>query len=262
MVEPPAPAGAGPAEALSPLIVHLLELRRRVMVGLVAVFALFCALLPFANELFALFARPLIAQLPAGSHMIATSVAAPFLTPFKLAFVSAVFLAAPVIIHQLWRFVAPGLYASERRLVVPLLVSTVALFYSGIAFAWAVVFPLVFQFFVAAAPPGVVVMTDIASYLDFALAMFFAFGIAFEMPVFAVLLVWAGVATPRRLGEVRPYVLIGCFVVGAILTPPDVISQSLLAVPMYLLYEAGILMARVLVPGARAREAQERAGTG
>ena len=250
------------ASAPSPLIVHLLELRRRVMVGLVAVFVLFCALLPFANELFALFARPLIAQLPEGSHMIATSVAAPFLTPFKLAFISALFLAAPVIIHQLWRFVAPGLYASEKRLVVPLLVSTVALFYSGIAFAYAVVFPLVFQFFVQSAPPGVVVMTDIAAYLDFALAMFFAFGIAFEMPVFAVLLCWAGVATPRRLGEVRPYVLIGCFVVGAILTPPDVVSQSLLAVPMYLLYEAGIVLARVLVPGAREREAQERAGPG
>lgn len=254
MADPAAPDGEpGP----SPLVVHLLELRRRVLTGLVAVFALFVVLLPFANELFALFARPLIAQLPAGSHMIATSVAAPFLTPFKLAFVSAVFLAAPVIIHQLWRFVAPGLYASEKRLVVPLLCSTIALFYAGIAFAYLVVFPLVFQFFVAAAPPGVVVMTDIAAYLDFALAMFFAFGIAFEVPVFAVLLCWAGVATPRRLGEVRPYVLIGCFVVGAILTPPDVISQSLLAVPMYLLYEAGIVMARLMVPGAREREAQE-----
>lgn len=262
MAEPAPPEPGAPVEPPSALIVHLLELRRRVLVGLVAVFLLFCALLPFANELFALFARPLIAQLPAGSHMIATSVAAPFLTPFKLAFVSALFLAAPVIIHQLWRFVAPGLYASEKRLIVPLLVSTVALFYAGIAFAYAVVFPLVFQFFVAAAPPGVVVMTDIASYLDFALAMFFAFGLAFEMPVFAVLLVWAGVATPRKLAEVRPYVLIGCFVVGAILTPPDVVSQTLLAVPMYLLYEAGIVMARVLVPGAREREAQERGGLG
>lgn len=251
-----------PAAQPSPLIVHLLELRRRVLTGVVAVVVLFCALLPFSNELFVFFAKPLAAQLPAGSHLIATSVAAPFLTPFKLAFVSAIFLAAPVIIHQLWRFVAPGLYASEKRLIVPLLCSTVVLFYSGIAFAYWIVFPLVFQFFVTSAPPGVVVMTDIASYLDFALAMFFAFGVAFEVPVFAVLLCWAGVATPAKLAEVRPYVLIGCFVVGAILTPPDVVSQTLLAVPMYLLYEGGIVMARVLVPGAREREAQERAGAG
>jgi len=258
MAEDPRPT----ADGHSPLIVHLLELRRRVLVGLVAVFALFCALMPFSNELFVFFAKPLAAALPEGSHLIATSVATPFLTPFKLAFVSAIFLAAPVIIHQLWRFVAPGLYASEKRLIVPLLCSTVALFYSGIAFAYWVVFPLVFQFFVAATPPGVVVMTDIASYLDFALAMFFAFGIAFEMPVFAVLLCWAGVATPRRLGEVRPYVLVGCFVIGAILTPPDVVSQTLLAVPMYLLYEAGIVMARLLVPGIREREAQDSTANG
>jgi len=244
------------AAAPSPLIVHLLELRRRMLFGLVAVLVIFCALLPFAGPIFTLFAQPLVSQLPAGSHLIATSVAAPFLTPFKLAFVMAVFLAAPVMLHQVWRFVAPGLYASEKRLVVPLLVSTVVLFYAGIAFAYAVVFPLVFAFFITAAPPGVVVMTDIAEYLDFALAMFFAFGLAFEIPVFAVLLCWAGATTPRALGEARPFVLIGCFVVGAILTPPDVISQTLLAVPMYLLYEGGIVLARVLVPGAREREAQ------
>jgi sec-independent protein translocase protein TatC len=219
---------------------------------------LFVLLLPFAIQLFELFARPLVAQLPAGAHLIATSVAAPFLTPFKLAFVSAVFLAAPVVLHQLWRFVAPGLYASERRLVVPLLVSTVVLFYAGIAFAYLLVFPLVFAFFVAAAPPGVVVMTDIAAYLDFALAMFFAFGLAFEMPVFTVLLCWAGVATPRRLAESRPYVVVGIFIVAAFLTPPDVISQSLLAFPMWALFEVGIWMARLLVPGARERERQEQ----
>jgi len=251
-----------PAAAPAPLIAHLIELRRRVLYGLAAILVLFCALMPFSERLFELFARPLVAALPEGAHMIATSVAAPFLTPFKLSFVAAVFLAAPVLIHQLWRFVAPGLYASEKRLVVPLLVSTIALFYSGIAFAYFVVFPLVFQFFVQAAPPGVVVMTDIAAYLDFALAMFFAFGLAFEVPVVAVLLVWGGITTPAGLGRVRPYVLVGCFVVGAILTPPDVVSQTLLAVPMYLLYEGGIVFARILVPGARDRERQEQRDAG
>ena len=240
---------AVPPDAPTSLIVHLLELRRRLLIGVVAILLLF-----------ALFARPLLAALPAGGHMIATSVAAPFLTPFKLAFVAAVFLAMPVLIHQIWRFVAPGLYASEKRLVVPLLISTIVLFYAGIAFAYLAVFPLVFQFFVQSAPPGVVVMTDIASYLDFALAMFFAFGLAFEVPVAVVLLVWAGVITPAGLGRVRAYVLVGCFIVGAILTPPDVVSQTLLALPMYLLYEGGILFARLLVPGAAAREAQERSG--
>jgi sec-independent protein translocase protein TatC len=252
-----APQGA---DAPAPLIAHLIELRRRVLVGIGAILLLFCALLPFSEQLFALFARPLVAALPEGAHMIATSVAAPFLTPFKLAFVAAVFLAAPVLIHQIWRFVAPGLYASEKRLVVPLMVSTIALFYSGIAFAYFIVFPLVFQFFVQAAPPDVVVMTDISAYLDFALAMFFAFGLAFEIPVGAVLLVWAGMTTPAGLGRVRPYVFVGCFIVGALLTPPDVVSQSLLAVPMYLLYEGGIVFARLLVPGSREREAQERSG--
>ena len=247
------------SEGAVPLIAHLIELRRRLLIGIGAILLLFCALLPFSEQLFALFARPLMDAMPDGAHMIATSVAAPFLTPFKLAFVAAVFLAAPVLIHQVWRFVAPGLYASEKRLVVPLLASTVVLFYSGIAFAYLVVFPLVFKFFVAAAPPGVVVMTDIAAYLDFALAMFFAFGLAFEVPVVTVLLVWAGVATPVGLGRVRPYVVVGCFIVGAILTPPDVVSQTLLALPMWLLYELGIVAARLLVPGAREREAQDSA---
>ena len=247
--------------APSALIAHLLELRRRVLLGIVAVVLIFCALMPFTDQLFAWFAEPLMAALPVGSHMIATSVATPFLTPFKLAFVCAVFLAAPVMIHQLWGFVAPGLYASEKRLVVPLLVSTIVLFYAGIAFAYLIVFPLVFQFFVQAAPPGVVVMTDIGSYLDFALAMFFAFGIAFEVPVFAVLLCWSGITTPRGLGEARPYVIVGIFIVAAILTPPDVISQTLLALPMWFLYEVGIVMARLLVPGSREREQQEQGGS-
>jgi sec-independent protein translocase protein TatC len=250
---------SGADDAPAPLIAHLIELRRRVLYGVAAILLLFCALLPWSEQLFALFARPLLAALPEGGHMIATSVAAPFLTPFKLSFVAAVFLAAPVLIHQLWRFVAPGLYASEKRLVIPLLVSTIALFYSGIAFAYLVVFPLVFAFFVEAAPPGVVVMTDIAAYLDFALAMFFAFGLAFEIPVVTVLLVWAGVATPAALGHARPYVVVGCFIVGAILTPPDVVSQTLLALPMWLLYELGIVAARLMVPGAREREAQDLA---
>ena len=251
---------ADPApEPVSGLIAHLLDLRRRLLFGIGAILFLFVCLLPFTNELFALFARPLVAQLPAGGHMIATTVASTFITPVKLAFVAAAFLAAPVIIHQLWRFVAPGLYAQERRLVVPLLVATVVLFYAGVAFAYTVMFPLAFAFFVSITPPGVVMMTDIAAYLDFALAIFFAFGLAFEVPVVTVLVVWAGLATPAKLGALRPYVLVGCFIVGAVLTPPDVVSQTLLAVPMYLLYEAGILMARLLVPGAREREAQDRA---
>ncbi|HWP95167.1 MAG TPA: twin-arginine translocase subunit TatC [Gammaproteobacteria bacterium] len=240
----------------APLIAHLLELRQRLMIVIGAVVVLFLLLVPFANELFTLFAQPLIRQLPPGSSLIAVEVATPFLIPFKLAFVTAVFLAMPVALYQAWAFIAPGLYQQERRFVLPLLVSSVLLFYAGVAFAYFAVFPLVFGFFAQTAPAGVTVMPDMASYLDFALALFFAFGLAFETPVATVLLVKMGIMTPARLAAARSWVLIGAFVVGAILTPPDVLSQTLLAVPMYLLYEIGIVLARLLVPQAKAVELQ------
>ena len=183
--------------------------------------------------------------------MIATQVASPFLTPFKMTLCVALFLAMPVVIYQIWAFVAPGLYRKEKRFGVPLLISSVMLFYLGLAFAYAVVFPLMFAFFTAAAPAGVAVMTDITSYLDFVLVIFFAFGIAFEVPIATVMLVWAGLTTPANLGKKRAYVFLGAFVMGMLLTPPDVISQTLLAVPVYLLYEAGIIMSRVLMPDKR-----------
>jgi sec-independent protein translocase protein TatC len=199
-----------------------------------------------------------MARLPEGTSMIATQVASPFLTPFKLSLAVAVFLAMPFLLYQAWAFVAPGLYKHERRLVMPLMASSILLFYSGVAFAYFVVFPLMFGFFTKVAPSGVTVMTDIAAYLDFVLALFFAFGFAFEVPVATVLAVWAGFTTPAKLGAKRPYVLLGAFVLGMLLTPPDVISLTLLAVPVYILFEAGIVMARVMVPGHKEVEAQQK----
>jgi sec-independent protein translocase protein TatC len=240
------------------LLSHLVELRGRLLKMVVTVLLLFICLVPFADRIFTLAADPLMARLPEGTSMIATQVASPFLTPFKLSLAVAVFLAMPVILYQAWAFVAPGLYKHERRLVMPLMVSSIVLFYSGVAFAFYVVFPLMFGFFTAVAPSGVTVMTDIAAYLDFVLALFFAFGLAFEVPVATVLAVWAGFTTPAKLSGKRPYVLIGAFVLGMLLTPPDIISQTLLAVPVYILFEAGIIMSRVLVPGHREVEAQQR----
>lgn len=240
----------------SPLVAHLTELRRRLLRAAVAVLVVFAVLSPFARDLFSLLSGALTVHLPEGGTMIATHVAEPFLTPFKLAFVAAVFIAIPVVLYQVWMFIAPGLYAQERRLVVPLLASSTLLFYCGAAFAYYVVFPLVFRFFTSVVPEGVQMMTDMAAYLDFVLTLFFAFGLAFEVPVLAVLLVWAGLTTPAALRKKRPYVLVGAFVVGMFLTPPDVISQTLLAVPIYLLYEIGIFMARWFVPGSREVEAQ------
>jgi sec-independent protein translocase protein TatC len=199
-------------------------------------------------------AEPLSRPQPEGTSLIATQVASPFLTPFKLTLFVALFLAMPIVLYQLWAFVAPGLYQQERRLVVPLMVSSTLLFYAGVAFAYFVVFPLMFAFFNSVAPEGVSVMTDINAYLDFAVAIFFAFGLAFEVPVATVLLVSVGLVTPRQLGQWRAYVFIGAFVLGMLLTPPDVISQTLLAVPMYILYEAGIMLSRYMVPGIREAE--------
>ncbi|MEL7448819.1 MAG: twin-arginine translocase subunit TatC [Pseudomonadota bacterium] len=230
------------------LISHLLELRTRLLRIVAVVLGVFLVLMPFANKLFSIVADPLIEQMPAGTSMIATEVASPFLTPFKLALVLAIFISVPVILHQAWAFIAPGLYNHERRLVMPLLTSSVLLFYLGVAFAYFVVFPLMFGFFTATAPDGVAVMTDINNYLNFILVMFFAFGIAFEVPVATVLLVWTGVTTPEKMGKHRAYILLGAFVAGMLLTPPDVISQTLLALPIYLLFEIGVIMARVFAP--------------
>ncbi len=240
------------------LLSHLMELRNRLLKMVITVLVLFVCLVPFADTLFTLVAEPLMARLPEGTSMIATQVASPFLTPFKLSLAIAVFLAMPMLLYQGWAFVAPGLYKHERRLVLPLMISSIVLFYAGVAFAYYVVFPLMFAFFTAVAPTGVAVMTDISAYLDFVLALFFAFGFAFEVPVATVLAVWAGFTTPAKLGQKRPYVLLGAFVLGMLLTPPDVISQTLLAVPVYILFEAGIIMARLMVPGHREVEAQQR----
>ncbi len=240
------------------LISHLVELRSRLLRMAVIILVIFLCLAPFADRLFATVADPLMARLPEGTSMIATQVASPFLTPFKTAMVAAIFLAMPWILYQLWAFIAPGLYQHEKRLAVPLVVTSALLFYAGVAFAYFVVFPLMFGFFTAVAPEGVSVMTDINAYLDFVLTLFFAFGLAFEVPIATVLMVWAGFTTPARLASHRAYVLLGAFVFGMLLTPPDVISQTLLAVPVYLLYEAGIIMARVMVPGHKEVESQQR----
>jgi len=230
-----------------PLVAHLIELRSRVLRSLAAVFVIFLPLFYFANDIYGFVSEPLRAFLPEGATMIATEVASPFLTPFKLTLVLAIFIAIPFILHQVWSFIAPGLYKSEKRVAFPLLVSSILLFYAGIAFAFYVVFPLIFGFFTSVAPAGVTVMTDINRYLDFVLKLFFAFGIAFEIPIATILLVWTGATDIASLRRKRAYVIVGCFVVGMLLTPPDIISQILLALPMWLLYEIGILFSIFLV---------------
>jgi len=228
------------------LISHLLELRDRLLRAFIAVIVVFIPLAFFANELFIFVATPLIAQLPKDSSLIATSVISPFMTPFKLAFFVGLFVAMPYVLYQVWAFVAPGLYKHEKRFAVPLLVSSIVLFYCGIAFAYFAVFPVMFEFFANTTPAGVRMMTDITSYMDFVLTMFLCFGLAFEVPVVVVLLVLTGLVKVEKLAEIRGYVLIGIFVIAALLTPPDAISQTIMAVPMYLLYEGGIVMARLM----------------
>ncbi|TBU71323.1 twin-arginine translocase subunit TatC [Phytopseudomonas daroniae] len=224
-----------------PLVSHLAELRTRLLRCVAAIFLIFAGLFYFAQKIYTLVSAPLREYLPEGATMIATDVASPFLTPFKLTMIVAVFLAMPVILHQVWGFIAPGLYKHEKRIAIPLLVSSIILFYSGMAFAYFLVFPIIFHFFASVTPEGVSMMTDIASYLDFVMTLFFAFGVAFEIPVAVVLLIWIGVVDVEYLRKTRPYVIIGCFVVGMILTPPDIFSQTLLAVPMWLLFELGII---------------------
>jgi sec-independent protein translocase protein TatC len=230
------------------LMSHLLELRSRLMKAAAAVAVVFLALTPFTQRVFEVVSAPLIAVLPAGSEMIATDVASPFLTPFKTTFYVALFLAMPVVLFQVWQFVAPGLYKREKKFAIPLIVSSVLLFYTGMAFAYFVVFRLMFSFFAKVVPGGVVMAPDISSYLSFVLGIFLAFGVAFEVPIATVMLIWSGLVSIETLKAGRRYVFLGAFVVGAVLTPPDVFSQTLLAVPMYLLYEGGMIMARIMLP--------------
>lgn len=239
-------SGAAESNGELPFLAHLIELRERLLKAVVAVGLLFLAGLPFANRIYAVLAQPLLAKMPAGAQMIAIEVASPFLTPLKLTFFAALVLAMPYVLYQAWSFVAPGLYRHEKRLAVPLLVSAVALFYAGCAFAYFLVLPAVFGFLQAVAPVGVAVMTDISQYLDFVLVLFLAFGLCFEVPVAVVILVLLGWVTTPQLREARAYVVVGAFVVAAVLTPPDVVSQLLLAIPMCILYEIGILAARWL----------------
>ena len=239
------PSGDGqePEEGQS-LISHLIELRQRIIAALLAVGGVFCVMVWFANDLYSWFATPLIRALPQGSSMIATGVSSPFFAPVKLALAVSLFVAIPYVLYQVWAFVAPGLYRHERRLVLPLLISSSALFYAGAAFAYFAVFPLIFGYLVSTAPKGVAVMTDINEYLDFILTLFFAFGLAFEVPIATLLLIRTGLASVETLSKQRPYVILGAFIVGAVLTPPDVVSQTLLAVPMWLLFEIGLIFAR------------------
>ena len=227
-----------------PLVAHLTELRDRLLRALLAVLIVFIALFPFANEIYTFVSEPLRALLPEGASMIATEVASPFLTPFKLTLFTAIFLAIPYVLFQVWSFIAPGMYRHEKRVAIPLLISSVALFYAGAAFAYYVVFPLIFAFFTSVGPEDITIMTDINRYLDFVLKLFFAFGLAFEIPIAAVLMIWAGITTPEELAKKRPYIIVGCFVFGMLLTPPDIISQSLLAIPMWILFEFGVFFGR------------------
>ena len=231
-----------------PLISHLLELRNRLLRAIASVLLVFVCLVYWAKDIYHYIALPLLQAMPETGTMIATDVGAPFFAPFKLTIVLSLFIAIPYVLYQIWSFVAPGLYKSEKRLVFPLLVSSTLLFYLGIVFAYYVVFPVVFGFFANVAPEGVQVATDISSYLNFILKLFFAFGLAFEIPIAVVLLCWAGVTTPEDLKTKRPYIVVGAFVVGMLLTPPDVLSQTMLAVPMLLLFEGGLLAARFYKP--------------
>ncbi len=236
------------ADQEQPFLSHLVELRDRLLRSIVGVLLVFLGLFPFANEIYVFVAGPLQAQLPEGARMIATEVASPFLTPFKLALVASIFVAMPWILYQAWAFIAPGLYRHERRMVMPLLFTSSVLFYAGVAFAYFVVFPLVFAFMTSTTPVGVEMMTDINRYLDFVLTVFFAFGLAFEVPIATIVLVWTGATDRKSLVAKRPYIIVGAFVVGMVLTPPDVISQTLLALPMWVLFEVGVVFARFYEP--------------
>ncbi len=242
------------------LISHLLELRDRLIRALIAVGIAFLPCAYYQNDIFTFVATPLIDKLPKGATLIATSVMSPFTAPFKLSFFVALFIAIPYVLYQIWAFVAPGLYKHEKRFALPLILTSIILFYVGVAFAYAFVFPVMFAFFATTTPKGVAMMTDISSFLDFALTMFFAFGVAFEVPIAVVLLVLTGMVSLEKLKSSRGYVLIGIFIIAAILTPPDAVSQCIMAIPMYFLYEGGIIMARILSRMRRDQQAREEAG--
>jgi len=229
------------------LMDHLIELRDRLLHMVLAILIVFVALFAFSEDIFSIAAEPLLNLMPEGTSMIATGVTSPFLVPFKLVLLLSVLLTIPYLLHQMWAFIAPGLYHHEKRMATPLLISSVILFYCGIAFAYFVIFPILFGFFIGVAPEGVAVMTDIGQYLDFIIAIFLAFGIAFEVPVATFLLIAAGVTSVDKLANKRPYIIIGAFVIGMLLTPPDVISQSLLAIPIWLLFELGLIASRIFL---------------
>ena len=228
-----------------PLLSHLLELRNRLLHAVTAIIIVFLSLIYWANDIYLMLAAPLRERLPEGSAMIATDIVSPFLTPFKMTAFLSVFVAMPYILHQAWAFISPGLYRHEKRFAYPLLFSSIFLFYSGLAFAYFVVFPLAWTFLTAAGPEGIMVLPDISSYLSIVLKMFFAFGVAFEIPVATVLIIWSGLTTAESLKQKRPYVIVGVFVIGMLLTPPDVISQVLLAIPMWILFELGIIFGSI-----------------
>lgn len=242
-----------------PFMAHLLELRDRLLRMVLAVLILLLVLFPFGNDIFTLLSQPVTDALPEGQSMIATKVLSPFLTPLKLAFVAALFLAMPFLLYQLWSFIAPGLYQHEKRLAVPMLASSVVLFYMGAAFAYFVVLPLLFPFLVGVVPENVEVAPDIADFLDVAIKLFFAFGLAFEVPIATILLVVARITTPEKLADKRPYIIVGAFVVGMLLTPPDVISQTLLAVPIWILFELGLVFSRMFLRNREKRRAEAEA---
>jgi len=229
-----------------PLMAHLLELRNRLLRVFILVLVVFAGLFPFSESLYLYISEPLRDFLPSTSTMIATEITSPFLTPFKLALVSAMFISMPYILFQLWAFVAPALYKQEKKIALPLFCASVILFYTGMAFAYYLVFPLVFLFFTSVAPEGISVMPDIRAYLDFVLKLFMAFGLSFQIPIAVVILSWLGTVNPNKLAKKRPYVFVLCFIVGMLLTPPDIISQALLAIPMWLLFEVGILFGRLV----------------
>lgn len=242
------------------LISHLMELRDRLMKAVIAIVVMFVPCAIFSDELFSAIAQPLISKMPKGTSMIATSITAPVMAPLKLSLLAGLFLAMPYVLYQAWAFVAPGLYKHEKRFAIPLMVSSIILFYAGVAFAYFVVFPLMFAFLTGAAPLGVQVMTDMSNYLDFVLLLFFAFGIAFEIPIATVLLAATGLVKIEAMTKNRGYIVLGIFVLAAFLTPPDAVSQCFMAVPMYMLYEVGIIMSRVLLKNRITRaEADQQA---
>ena len=240
-----------PADTDQPFIAHLVELRDRLIKALVVVGLTFVGLSFWANEIYAYVAGPLTRHMPPGAQMIAIGVASPFLAPLKLTLVVAICAAMPFVLYQAWAFIAPGLYRHEKRLALPLLVASILLFFGGMAFAYFVVFPLVFQFMLMTAPAGVAVMTDINQYMDFVLTLFMAFGVSFQVPIATILLIASGVISREDIADKRPYVIVLAFIIGAVLTPPDVISQTLLAVPIWLLFELGLAFSRLLAPAAR-----------